>query len=1370
MTFAGPHFHRSPAFLGVLSWILAGVLGWQAFRAPCLAQERVPGFSVELDGKGSYVELPDRFGEDLQEATLEFRVRWDAFTYYGAPLHFGDTNSLIAFSQSEVRAAPKLSMQRGAGQPRAVFMDECLRPGVWLHLAGTWDRHAMRFWINGTCVGTNAPSEDGFAFLEAAPARWLGRSPWPQNGYFRGRIDELRVWRRALSEAEMEGLPEARMTGSEPGLVARWSMDRWDPDPGGAITWSDGERRLPARLRGGARAVEEPPAAPGHWPRPWFLSGSVRAASGLPIQADLEWWLEGRWVRRFGTSAEGTFLLRGLGEVTNTELRVTRGRQATVIPVRFGQPRRVHLDLTLREAVSIEGQTRRLDGQAIDGIRVRAVRIETAGVPASRPFETRSDQRGEFRFLALPPGEYDVSCAQGRDPLNPRILRADARRRVRVLEGANPVSVDFVLPPDGTRTGWRRLGRQEGIPESEVGPLAMDGQGRLWVGTLRGLMCLDGANVRTWSRGEELPSVAITALEFAADGTLWIGSLDGLATLGGTNFGRVSLGGDPRPVSVGDLARTADGSMWVGTDRGLYRYRDGTWDFHGVEQGLPAAAVSAVWPESESSVTLVTEGGLLARVAAGNIELLGPEPWSSREPGLPEPTGEKSPSTVRPAPVSIPWKGWGQFLVGNGRQVVDSHEVPLPIKANIRTILHVGDREAWVATGDGGLWHYGRSATVSLTPREGLPDAPVTTSLRSADGSLWIGTRAGLARWHEGLATVFGTSDGLPSDVIHSLHESGDGTLWVGTDAGLVSRRSDGFHVERNLLSSPIYRIWAAPSGNLRLWMTGIGLWVRQGDAWVPEQPDELQPFVWGWGLVPARAGGYWILARQGLLRLRDEPTARADPRVKPPIEAPSCVEETADGDVWVGTWSNGLYHRDRNGHWRNFRHEDDFASPRIRCLHADARGALWVGTSSGVILLRDGITSVIDSADGVAGSQIHHIRSESDGTLWFATDGGLTRYSPNLEPPQASWRDGEGITGASADGTVHAELGAPLRFAVQTAPRQRVRWRIGDDRDPGTWTSPRAASEHPWTPPSTGSYVIEAQVMDRDLNLSPTLRRRLEIRLPWHRRPTVMLPAALVSLGLVFFLVRSSIHLRRQRRESERLREEARALAAADRVRTEFERRLIRSQEAERDRIARELHDSLGQELLLIRNAALLARRDGPGADPSIALGDIAERASRSIGEVRAIAYALRPQELQRYGLVVAMRTLCEELSERYGVRIDFAFPTRIPAIHADVEMGLFRILQECLTNALKHARATVIEATLRGSDEGLDLRVADGGCGFDPDAPSLSPNGGLGLGGMRERVRLLQGRITIRSQPGQGTTVEVWVPLAPGLVSVSG
>jgi PAS domain S-box-containing protein len=241
----------------------------------------------------------------------------------------------------------------------------------------------------------------------------------------------------------------------------------------------------------------------------------------------------------------------------------------------------------------------------------------------------------------------------------------------------------------------------------------------------------------------------------------------------------------------------------------------------------------------------------------------------------------------------------------------------------------------------------------------------------------------------------------------------------------------------------------------------------------------------------------------------------------------------------------------------------------------------------------------------------------------------------------------------------------------------------------------------------------------------------------------------------------------RRVALERELVRTQELAAEVAERTRAEARvkallERLVSVQEDERRRLARDLHDHLGQQLTAMRLALkmLKQRVDSDGARQHI--DRIETLASNLDRDVDHLAWELRPPALDEFGLAPALESLVREWTQYHGVAATFAAPATPARLPRDVENHLYRIAQESLNNIAKHARATHASVALEQSGPALALTIQDNGRGFGPlIAQGVS---GMGLIGLRERTALIGGEIVIDSGEGRGTSVTVRMPLPPG------
>jgi PAS domain S-box-containing protein len=208
-----------------------------------------------------------------------------------------------------------------------------------------------------------------------------------------------------------------------------------------------------------------------------------------------------------------------------------------------------------------------------------------------------------------------------------------------------------------------------------------------------------------------------------------------------------------------------------------------------------------------------------------------------------------------------------------------------------------------------------------------------------------------------------------------------------------------------------------------------------------------------------------------------------------------------------------------------------------------------------------------------------------------------------------------------------------------------------------------------------------------------------------------------------------------------------------------DLSQRLIRAHEEERALLARELHDDVTQRLAVLAidvGRAELAARGGEQAET---MKVVREGLARLSEDIHTLAYQLHPSVLKELGLAEALRTECERVGRQGPLAISMELDAPPAGVGKDAALCLFRVAQEALNNVVRHARARSASIVLRAMDGGLLLAVRDDGTGFDPGRAGRGRS--LGLAGMRERLRVVNGTIDIESAPGHGTAIVAWVPM---------
>jgi signal transduction histidine kinase/ligand-binding sensor domain-containing protein len=938
---------------------------------------------------------------------------------------------------------------------------------------------------------------------------------------------------------------------------------------------------------------------------------------------------------------------------------------------------------------------------------------------------------------------------------------------------------------------------RDGLPGAWVRGIAQTPDGYLWINTLGGVGRYDGARMwRFEPAGPDPAPFDIAQLSTDPDGTLIIaGAYGDLICLRGETTGACLASGVHMPRGDRVMALARDGEvLWVATRHRLLRFDRGRLALDRPMAGLPFGRVNAFLRDHTGRLWVASTSGLFLRdgdefrvhVGAGG-------PVTTHVTALAEGAqGRIWATTIN------------QLIRVDQPAVFDPGELR---HGRLATLLEDRDGNIWVGS-DGGLLRMRDGHFVRFGRGEGLPDEQITALFEDREGSLWVGTRSGgiaqltdrtldtgsgppalngqqvetvcetddgslwlgtgrlgLWRWKDRIATRIGTAEGLPSNHVTSVTPGAPGELWVGTPAG-VARWRNG-RLDRPI---PIETTVAS------LYRDSLGaLWIGADDGtvyrWRGDRVDAVIPSDSGLGQIRGLGedpqGRLWIAGSGALGRYADGRLVRITRGDGRPVRMPRSIHIDAQGTVWFGTAGTGLA-RVEGERLRSFGAEAGLLPDQLYQVITDDLGFLWMGTSRG--LVRVSARAVDDVARGrrqrvdlvsfersderrdVAATRVHQPGAwrARDGRLWFATDVGVVTVDPrhlrvNAVPPtvliQEATVDGRplrrGIPNLLPPGPGNLELHfAAVTLLEPEKAAHRYLLEGFDDHwiDAGT----RRVAYYTNIPAGHYRFRVQASNADGIWNESGDAVA-FYIAPHFYRTPLFYAACAAALLSLAFWFHRS--RLARVRAES---------LAAA----------------AERTRVARELHDTLLQGMSAVAMRIHAVRRGMPaGAPASEKLAAIEASVTTSLAETRRFVWDLREQpEAGGVNLAEALTTLSASFSEAGGDRAATCHVTvegAVQPLPPAVTEELVRIAGEALSNAFRHADARHIETRLCYEDQQVTLAVADDGRGFEPGVVAASRPGHFGLQGLRERAARLSGTLRLESGPGQGTRVEVVVPL---------
>jgi signal transduction histidine kinase/ligand-binding sensor domain-containing protein len=626
-----------------------------------------------------------------------------------------------------------------------------------------------------------------------------------------------------------------------------------------------------------------------------------------------------------------------------------------------------------------------------------------------------------------------------------------------------------------------------------------------------------------------------------------------------------------------------------------------------------------------------------------------------------------------------------------------------------------------------------------------------------------------------------------PGTNVNSIYRDPAGHLWVGGGGSGLDRfdeRSGRFKHYRHdagdpnsLISNNVYTIYGDRSGQMWLGLEGgISRFDPATDGFVnypvPDNPASLPSTVWV--IHQDRSGALWAGTWGGVL-IRFDEKAKSFVRYAPDSRDPgklngggiNTIHEDRSGTLWVGTF-DGLYRYNRqNETFTRYTESQGLPSSTIRCILEDGVGRLWLSTQNGISRFdpQRGTFRNYDVSDGLQSNEFSSgCYQGSDGEIFFGGSNGFNAFFPEnvrdnpYVPPvvitsfkifnkpvpiggksvlQKSIPYIDSLT-LSYRASVFSFEFAALSYA--NSHKNRYRYKL-QNFDPG-WTEVGSKQRlATYTNLDPGKYVFRVEGSNSDgVWNEEGVSLSILITPPWWRTNWFRAICAVAVLALLWGAYEVRVR----------------------QLHHEFDMTL-EARVGERTRIARDLHDTLLQSFHGILLHLQILSNELPGGTPKERVESVIDQAEQAIVEGRDAVKGLRTSTVERNDLALTIRTLGEELAASNSRRPDFTVQVEgAPRnLHPTLRDEVYRIVGEAMRNAFRHAAAQRIEVEIHYDERQFRLRVRDNGKGIDHKL--ISDDGRedhFGLRGMRERAKLLGGKLTVWSELNSGTEVELSIP----------
>ncbi|MBV9678521.1 MAG: hypothetical protein JO185_19445, partial [Acidobacteriaceae bacterium] len=840
---------------------------------------------------------------------------------------------------------------------------------------------------------------------------------------------------------------------------------------------------------------------------------------------------------------------------------------------------------------------------------------------------------------------------------------------------------------------------------NSITSLLEDKAGTLWIGTTEGITTLHKAEFQTYTTEDGLPTNHIRFLSTDRAGVIWAITPEGAARFNRNYFIR-----DTAPFQTLTVQDRA-GRTWAASEHGLTRSGGGPAKTYTTEDGLPSKKITVLYADREGSLWIGTDTGA-ARMNNDVVERFPPGDLLSRDAIL---------SIYEDREGSM-WFGTdssGLTLLRNQSFTTYISREGTP-QNQIRCVLQATNGTVWIGTNGGGLRQFKDGRFSTLTTADGLASNVILSLAEDTAGTLLIGTPDGLNRLRNGKLSLMTSADGLAEDFVRSIYADTDGSLWVGTRRGLS-------HI----------------AGNHVITYT---------------QANGLGSDLIG-AMAPGHDNDLWIGTLHGLTHFRNG--AFTNYTTKDGLSSSIITDLYMDNDrtLWIGTQGGGLDLL-RNGTFDAFTPQMGVPET-IYGVHEDTAGNLWLAAKNGIFRtsknglnqFSKGKITVVSygTSDGLQVSEClggghPAIWKDRNGALWFSTAKGVAVLKPGrnrlnkLPPPVALetvYVDDRAFDPSQLTEVApgHSRLSFEYAGLSFLAPQKmQFRYKLEEfDRD---WINAGSRRTAYYTNIPPGHYRFRVLASNNDglwneQGASFALGIRPHYYQTWWFTLLLFLIAALLIYAMYYWRVKQ--------------------------VQSQFNAVL-----QERNRIAREIHDTLAQGFVGVSvQLEIVSRLLNSSAEAAREHLDQARAQVRqSLADARKSIWELRSQSPEHQDFASRLSNAAKQAATSSSAVVQLQVHGTYRPLAREIENELFRIAQEAVTNAVHHSGAKHINIDLLFDPKKLRVTVGDDGCGFERGADWSGPNGHFGLKGMRERAQQIHAELIVNSEIGKGTKVCIEVP----------
>ena len=913
--------------------------------------------------------------------------------------------------------------------------------------------------------------------------------------------------------------------------------------------------------------------------------------------------------------------------------------------------------------------------------------------------------------------------------------------------------------------------KTEGLAGNFVSCIMQDRHGDIWFGTQEGgASKFNGKIFTNYTTAHGLADNYIRCMIQDKNGNIWLGTAaGGVSKHNGKTFINYTTKEGLANNSVNSIAEDKEGNLWFGTNGGVSKYDRNKFINFTAAQGLAENAVSCVLPDKNGEIWFGTYANGISKYDGSRFTNY------ARSQGLAD---NNITSILLDKNETLWFTSHGGLTKYEGN-CITSYTTEHGLAGNmVFRILQDKTGNLWFCTYEGGVSKFDGKRFTNYTTTEGLPDKLVWNMMEDKAGNLWFGTdKGGLSKFDGVRFTNYTTAQGLPNNCVNCICQDNAGNLWIGTHKG--ASKYDGknftnYSIAQGLPGDNVMRILQDKSGNLWFATHDDGISKFDGHRFTNYNTANGLVSNKIYSLINDKDENIWIGTNEGVSKYNGKKFTNytteqglADNYIW------AIVDDEQRDMIWFGT-NNGLSGFKKKqlpsdyGHnaFENFNKTTGYPIKEVNSgsLFVDDKGIVWAGSGHNELIRFD--YSAVNKNKEVLNLKIQAVKINNEPVCWnnlvrkqrgYKTDSlvilneMITSFGKVLTPEvldsMVKKYAGIHLDRVAKFYPVPVNLVLPDEYnnitidfvAIEPALQKQVMYQYKLEGYNKEWSPLSNNSTAVFGNMRAGHYTFKVRAVSPFGTWSET-EYTFKVLPSWWATWWAYTLYALLFIGVGYALYRNRIQALKKKQA-----EQIKAMVA--------------TQEEERKRISRDLHDDLGTKLSALRLfiSALHEKATQTNNEEIKSLAVSSKQfITAAVDDVRELLQNLSSAVLEEFGYTTAIEGLVNKINETKQLHFNLVIFGMTQGLRKEYDLPLYRITQELINNVLKHANAKNVSLQIGQRDEKIILMIEDDGKGFDVS----SHKSGFGLYNLEARTKLLHGVMTIDSYPGKGTSILIEIP----------